>query len=855
MIKRTPAQLGRWLPLTAIRDDGLAALNDGRLLRAIRLEALAPLRMSVEQLEHASRAVGELAAHLPDRQSLQLITNAQPLDTEQLIDELHRQADDAHSALVDDGLGERGLALERLALATADGVLEHAQRRVAMQLEHLLVIPWHPARGTVRPGTITAAALATAIDELDAHIASIVAHLQALDLAPEPLAGPDLLALVDRHLNPGGEQLLDGDAVELLGELTTDRHQALDAAGRLRAALCRSHVAEQRGHLDVGAAAVLCRTVSSVPDHTWLGWLLHLMRSPYPFTLSVHWQSGRRATERQRARQRYRRIWGVQRGREMRLKAPDPEASEREREAAELNRELSASAGAGVYRVAITLALTHPDGNAVELQRHARELERDLLARTDARLHHPVFAQLPAWRSTWPLAHDPLRIARKYVTANLADTTPLVAARCGSPSGIPLGWARPGRTLERLDPFDPVHENHLMVIAGKSGGGKTMSTNLILARILAQGASGGVIDRAGHYEFLASLIPGASCVNLGTRTGQAINPWDIEDPDSELAPEKLEYLLALHSFFLGRPLLDGTYDLEPRDHSQLSLAIRAVYRRCRLTGELPREVLLQEELYRRCEEARSDGNVELAGQLAQLAEGLHDYVGDGAGSYLADRPTSVPVDSPLVIFDTRDVGDARAGAAMFTIVEHLARRSHRTREQHAHRGPWGGRTFLVVDEGWKMLERRSTGRWINEQARRSRHNRLFLIAISQSLQDFLRHPEGEALVSQSSIQLLLRQLDGQTTAVRQALGLTDEEAHTISTLRTVKGEHAEAFLCNGRRGRGLIEIHAGAAEYWIATSEPDHDQPLRQHVLAQEGGDPWAAIEQLAAHHQPRRAR
>ena len=180
------------------------------------------------------------------------------------------------------------------------------------------------------------------------------------------------------------------------------------------------------------------------------------MRSPYPFTLSVHWQAGRRATERQRARQRYRRIWGVQRGREMRLKAPDPEASEREREAAELNRELTATAGAGVYQVAITLALTHPDGNAVELQRHARELERDLLARTDARLHHPVFAQMPAWRSTWPLSHDPLRITRKYVTANLADTTPLVAARCGSPSGIPLGWARPGRTLERLDPFDPV---------------------------------------------------------------------------------------------------------------------------------------------------------------------------------------------------------------------------------------------------------------------------------------------------------------------------------------------------------------------------------------------------------------
>ena len=463
MIKRTPAQLGRWLPLTAIRDDGLAALNDGRLLRAIRLEALAPLRMSVEQLEHASRAVGELAAHLPDRQSLQLITNAQPLDTEQLIDELHRQADDAHSALADDGLGERGLALERLALATAEGVLEHAQRRVAMQLEHLLVIPWHPARGTVRPGTITAPALATAIDELDAHT--------ALDRRAPPGARPRARAA--RRPRPARARRSSPQPRRRTAPSTATRWSCWassrptatrrsNAAGRLRAALCRSHVTEQRGHLDVGGTAVLCRTVSSVPDHTWLGWLLHLMRSPYPFTLSVHWQAGRRATERQRARQRYRRIWGVQRGREMRLKAPDPEASEREREAAELNRELTATAGAGVYQVAITLALTHPDGNAVELQRHARELERDLLARTDARLHHPVFAQLPAWRSTWPLAHDPLRITpqvrhrqpRRHDTAGRGAVRKPVRDPAGvGPAGPDVGAARSVRPGPR-EPSD-----------------------------------------------------------------------------------------------------------------------------------------------------------------------------------------------------------------------------------------------------------------------------------------------------------------------------------------------------------------------------------------------------------------
>ena len=200
-----------------------------------------------------------------------------------------------------------------------------------------------------------------------------------------------------------------------------------------------------------------------------------------------------------------------------------------------------------------------------------------------------------------------------------------------------------------------------------------MSTNLILARILAAGRErrGDRPRRALRVPRLAD--PGRDLPQPRHPTpGQAINPWDVEDlPRSSHRRSSNTCSRSTASSSAARSRTAPTTS-NPRDHSQLSLAIRAVYRRCRLTGELPREMLLQEELYRRCEEARSDGNVELAGQLAQLAEGLHDYVGDGAGTYLADRPTSVPDDSPLVIFDTRDVGDARAGAAMFTIVEHLA---------------------------------------------------------------------------------------------------------------------------------------------------------------------------------------
>jgi hypothetical protein len=192
--------------------------------------------------------------------------------------------------------------------------------------------------------------------------------------------------------------------------------------------------------------------------------------------------------------------------------------------------------------------------------------------------------------------------------------------------------------------------------------------------------------------------------------------------------------------------------------------------------------------------------------------------------------------------------------------------------QTAHRGPWGGRSYLVIDEGWKMLESRSSGKWINEQARRSRHNRLFMVAITQMLSDFLKNPEGAALVSQSSMQLFLGQYKEQAAVIGEALGLTDVETRTIEGLNTHKGQYAEAFLCNGRRGRGLIEIRAGRAQFWITTSEPDHDQPLRNRIVDQQnrerieaeraagnsGGDSgpatedwWAAIDELTLDHVP----
>ena len=153
--------------------------------------------------------------------------------------------------------------------------------------------------------------------------------------------------------------------------------------------------------------------------------------------------------------------------------------------------------------------------------------------------------------------------------------------------------------------------------------------------------------------------------------------------------------------------------------------------------------------------------------------------------------------------------------------------------------------MLVSDEAWKLVERRATGEWVNDIARRSRHLGLFLIAISQQLSDFAG-PYGKALLRNSTQQLFLRQSPDELAYIKQAVRLTDAEIAAIARLKTVKRAYSQAYWINGTRGRGTIALRVGPTEYGLATSDPVGDLPRRTQVLESEAGDAWRALERLA---------
>jgi len=365
---------------------------------------------------------------------------------------------------------------------------------------------------------------------------------------------------------------------------------------------------------------------------------------------------------------------------------------------------------------------------------------------------------------------------------------------------------------------------------------------VLMSRCLAAGARAFVIDRAGHYETLSRLVDGAQQIELGAEgSAYALNPWDVPEP-AKVPREKVAFLIALHQVMMGR--LDG------QQLGMLASGIRAVYGKTAALGVSPTESLLREELRAQADDAHKADAPEIAATLRNLADQLGEYCDEGTYAYLLDRPTTVPLDSPLVIFDTRTCPESQLQLVMFSIMEYVTGtvQRHWTRHRADAVKPGAplflGRSMMLIDEAWHLIRRDETGEYANDLARRARHLGLALIVMSQQLSDF-NTDYGKALVRNSAQQLLLAQNPQEIPFIAETVELSEREASELGRLKTVKGRHAQMLWLNGARGHGKVTLRVGPSEYWAFTSDPT-EVAIRDEAIAQEDGNVWTAINALA---------
>ncbi|RKQ90501.1 hypothetical protein C8N24_0306 [Solirubrobacter pauli] len=871
---------GDFFGVEALFEDGLLVREDGVFVRYLEIIPRNPLVMDERDCEELAAGFGALVRQIPAGASAQFYVDATPLRLADVLARYRTQVTNATAPLEAGGPEhqQRAAALRALAAVHAESLTQHADDHAAVQVRYVAVLPFDPALASRRPGAIQlrparrAAVLERDVEahqrlarESQRYTDGIRSELGANGLQARALDGSEIADLLWRR---GAPRAAHADAAvapsrhatQLLASIDTqaDLERAKRGAQGLRDVLAQGAIDDHSSHRWLGIDGDLEQTVylSNVPEHTFFGWVLHAMQSQHPWTLTVHLTARDRHSERQRYKQKGRRLRGVMNA------AHDLEDDQLDQagELRALGQELANPVNT-IYDMSVYASVREhgPQPDTIALTESVDQLMRDVSDALQGRMQRGEFEQLALWRSTLPLGLDVAAKTRPYTTRNVADSLPLLGTSCGSPGGLVLGYADPGRTLEHLDPFDPFHDNGTLIINAKSGGGKTFLVLHLLVQALTHGAQAAVIDRsAGHFKFLCSLIPGAQHVQIGGDDEHTINAWDVEDI-ANVPASKISFLVRLHAMLIGdHHAAQDAFGLSPLERSQLSIAIREVYDDAARTGYVPCESYLQDMLLRRAsDEAKAEeGSVEIAAINRSLAERLHDYVGNGAYATLLDRPTTIDADdAPLLVIDTRLVPEDVSPAVLFVISEGITRRVEARREAHlasgraghADAGMFDGRFMLVLEELWKLVGRRATGEWIEDLGRRARHIGLFLLGISQQRGD-LAGPYGKALLNNSTMQVFLRTPKDELDHLKETLKLADTELDLISGLRTEKRAYSQAYVINGTRGRGVVSIRVGQRAYWLATSDPLRDVPLRERALQDADGQPWVALDLLCDH-------
>ena len=665
------------------------------------------------------------------------------------------------------------------------------------------------------------------------------------------LNGPAVLRYVSSRLNPTSiswdrvETTDADDTVLSRFDDATEGKDAEQAALALRDLVARSPLDFRRysDHAEIEQDLVQVLYLTGSPSVTRTFWMADVMNQPLPYTLTVHVHGlDRVAIADEAKRLHHQAMREIER--EASKGRSDANTKAQAQAHAALAEQMAQDPLANLTDMSVYLALRAPGPRP---DKHALAAAVYKAQKTVARatsggaLDRGNRLQEQLWLSTLPFAADLAHRTLRVGVEHAADCFPLIGSTCGSPSGVPLFLEPVSGQVQYINPFDRALTNSTIVIAGKSGAGKTVTANRLVAQMVAMGARGFLYDRAGHYELLADLIPDARVIRMGADDGHVINHWDVADP-ANVPSAKVKFLLRLHETLLRRTLSN-------HERKVLADSIRTTYSHCARTGKVPREGELVELM-------RASVHYEVSGgqpgvmvdALQALISELSEFVAGGTHAAMWDRETTLPADAPLLIFDYSSVDEQNLIALVFANMEWTRREVERIDRQARSKPLDGavyyGRSIVGLDEGWSWAQVPVLAGEVQTWGRQGRGIGAAFMVVSQDPEDF--EGDAEAVLRNASIRIF-HQLDKAMLAfVRDTVDLSAEMTDSLKALRKVPGRYSEALVMNGPRGDGRVCAVLGAHEYWAFTSEPRIDVPRRERVIASHDGDVWAALSQLA---------
>jgi len=303
-----------------------------------------------------------------------------------------------------------------------------------------------------------------------------------------------------------------------------------------------------------------------------------------------------------------------------------------------------------------------------------------------------------------------------------------------------------------------------------------------------------IVDPENEYQHLAAAV-GGTYLSVSLNSSSRINPFDLPvavegESNADVLRSSVINLLGLFSLMLGK--------LNPTEEALMDKAIWQTYAKKDITSEL--------EDFKNVECPTMNDLIEILGGMVgaeSLAQRMEKFT-QGTFAGLLNQPTNVVLNNQLVVFSIRDLEEELRPIAMYIVLNYIW---NIVRSELKKR-------ILAVDEAWILMQNEDSARFLFGIAKRARKYYLGLTTITQDVADFLASPYGKPIVTNSSIQMLLKQSPAAINVIAETFFLTEGEKYLL-----LESEVGEGIFFAGLK-HAAIKIYASYVEDQIITTDP-----------------------------------
>ncbi len=403
-----------------------------------------------------------------------------------------------------------------------------------------------------------------------------------------------------------------------------------------------------------------------------------------------------------------------------------------------------------------------------------------------------MFQAEQGFNSTIPLGNDEIMVTANMNSSPIAASFPFMSAELTSDGGILYGINRHNNSLILFDRFSMQNANS--VVFATSGAGKSYCVKLEILRSLMMGINVIVIDPEYEYKQLSDAV-GGTFINVSLASEAKVNPFDLPRPIGEqISTEDIirSGVITLKGLFR---IMFGTISNE--EDSILDRALLETYAKKDITPDC--DLATVEPPIMKDFQSVLEGMTGAENMLVKVKKFT-----EGTFAGLLNNPTNVDMNNQLVVFSVRDLEDELRPLAIYTIVNYIWNAVRSSRKKR----------ILTIDEAWWLMQHEDSARFIFALCKRARKYFLGVTTITQDVNDFLNNAYGQAIVTNSSIQILLKQSPAAVDHLVKTFMLTEGEKFLL-----LESGVGEGIFFAGNK-HAAIKVVASYSEDQIVTTNP-----------------------------------